>query len=411
MIFKLIKFTIIFFTLGGVGIYSFNKYQEIDEKIKVSRFRLIKDELGANILESSQFPPELTVLGESFKIDYTLSGILDDYIKKLLKRYRSDYSAIIVLDNDTGAILSAVGYEKKTHSFNNQIVFSGSHPSASLFKIITSASLLEGQEMVGETPFRYRGKKSTLYKYQLRPAKTRWDRRTSLKRAFATSNNVVFGKAAISNLTPDDIYQKALAFGFNRQLMKEIKLPRSKFNLPQGNYHLAELATGFNKETLISPVHGALLSSVVASDGILTYPRIVSRIYDVKNNEIFWPNNPIHQRVLKPQVSKDLKKMMKMTISRGTARGGFKNLNRFLKNNLSIGGKTGSITGGDPHGKRDWITVFARPKLNSLGKGISVCVMNINVKKWYVKSSFLAKKVIDYYYRKVSPLAQRVSKL
>ncbi|RLA64248.1 MAG: hypothetical protein DRQ88_05125 [Epsilonproteobacteria bacterium] len=407
---KLVKLTFIILLFFGLGFWTYNKYQEIDREIKIGRFKIIKDELSENIIGKGQFPKTLKILEEQFKVDYTLNFELDGYIRKLLKRYRSDYSAIIVLDNESGAILSAVGYEKKTHSFNNKIVFSGSHPSASLFKIITSASLLERPNIKDETSFRYRGKRSTLYKYQLRNRRTRWDRKTSLKRAFARSNNVVFGRAAINHLTSEGIYKKAIDFGFNSKLMEEIPLSISKFNRPKDNYHMAELATGFNKETLISPIHGALLSSVVANEGVLTYPRIVSRIYDIKKRETIWNNIPKVHRVLKAQVSRDLEEMMKMTIKGGTARGGFRNLNRFLKKNLFIGGKTGSITGGDPFGKRDWITVFARPKLKSLGKGISICVMNINVKKWYVKSSFLAKKVIDYYYRKISPLARRVTK-
>jgi len=406
---RIIKFFLVLITIVGLGFWSFTKYLDLSEKIKLSRFNLIKDELGQNIIGSNIYPQELSILDNKFKVEYTFSPELNSYIKKLLKRYRSDYSAIVVIDNETGGILSAVGYEKKTHSFNNSIVFSGTHPSASLFKIVTSASLLKSPNVDDKTSFRYRGRKSTLYKYQLSSKRTKWDRKTSLKQAFATSNNVVFGKAAINHLTPDDIYKMANAFGFNTRLMEEIALEQSKFNLPQGDYHLAELATGFNKETLISPIHGALLSLVVANEGIFTYPRMVSRIYDVKNKETIWLNSPRSHRVLDEDVSRDLREMMKMTVKRGTARGGFKNLSRFLKQNLNIGGKTGSITGGNPFGKRDWITIFAKPKLQGLGKGISVCVMNINVKKWYVKSSFLAKKVVDYYYRKVNPLARRVA--
>jgi membrane peptidoglycan carboxypeptidase len=407
---RVVKFFLVLISIIGLGFWSFTKYQDLNAKIHLSRLNLIKDELGLNIIESNNYPKELNLLDENFQVEYTFDLKLNEYIKKLLKRYRSDYSAIIVLDNETGAILSAVGYEKKNHSFNNNIIFSGTHPSASLFKIVTSASLLENPNIEDKTSFRYRGKRSTLYKYQLGPKRTRWDRRTSLKRAFATSNNVVFGKAAINNLTPEGIYKTANDFGFNSRLMEEIALPKSQFNLPQGNYHMAELATGFNKETLINPIHGALLSLVVANGGILTYPRLVSKIYDVENAKTIFLNNPRGRRVLKEDVSKDLKEMMKMTVKRGTARGGFRRLNSYLKKNLDIGAKTGSITGGDPHGKRDWITVFATPRLESGGKGISICVMNINVKKWYVKSSFLAKKVIDYYYRKVKPLARAVTK-
>jgi hypothetical protein len=70
-----------------------------------------------------------------------------------------------------------------------------------------------------------------------------------------------------------------------------------------------------------------------------------------------------------------------------------------LHKKLEIGAKTGSITGGFPFGKHEWITVFARPKAGKKGdKGISVAVLNINKEKWYVRSGYIAKKLIEYYY-------------
>jgi hypothetical protein len=71
---------------------------------------------------------------------------------------------------------------------------------------------------------------------------------------------------------------------------------------------------------------------------------------------------------------------------------------------LDIGGKTGSITGGTPFGKRDWFSAFAIPRDLERGKGISISVMNVNVKRWHVKSTMLAKNIIEYYYNTVKPV-------
>jgi len=66
--------------------------------------------------------------------------------------------------------------------------------------------------------------------------------------------------------------------------------------------------------------------------------------------------------------------------------------------NIDVAGKTGSITGGIPFGKRDWFVSYAKPNDKTGDNGISVCVMIVNVKKWYIKSTYLAKKIIQYYY-------------
>ncbi|MCY4524001.1 MAG: hypothetical protein OXB84_04610, partial [Halobacteriovoraceae bacterium] len=93
-----------------------------------------------------------------------------------------------------------------------------------------------------------------------------------------------------------------------------------------------------------------------------------------------------------------LKRMMKETLRRGTAKSIFRKIDAKLKKNLELGGKTGSITGGEPFGKRDWFIMYAIPKEGD-DLGISIAVMNINVKKWFVKSAHLALKVVEKYYQ------------
>ena len=87
---------------------------------------------------------------------------------------------------------------------------------------------------------------------------------------------------------------------------------------------------------------------------------------------------------------------MGLTVSRGTARGAFR---RWLRrnSNFTLGGKTGSITGGLPYGKRDWFVSYASPT-EKLEDGISICVMIVNVEKWYIKSTVFTREIIDYYY-------------
>ena len=104
------------------------------------------------------------------------------------------------------------------------------------------------------------------------------------------------------------------------------------------------------------------------------------------------------RRVISKEAAVQLSGMMKQTVKSGTARGAFRPWKMKRIKNIEVGGKTGSITGGIPYGKRDWFVSYARPKDLKSDKGISVCVMIVNVKKWYVKSTFLAKKIIQYYY-------------
>lgn len=221
--------------------------------------------------------------------------------------------------------------------------------------------------------------------------------------AFAKSNNVIFGKAAIKHSSPNDLVKTAEEWGFNTPLLSEVSTV-SKIKPTIDDYEFAELASGFNTTTVITPIHGAVLSSIVANNGILKNPKLVESIKTPNSEENLWELANVEKRVMTPVVSEELRHMMMATIEDGTARKQFRKMNRGFKDVLEIGGKTGSITGGKPFGKRDWFTAYAMPKDHSKGKGISVAVMNVNVKRWHVKSSFLAKNVIEYYFKNVKTI-------
>jgi cell division protein FtsI/penicillin-binding protein 2 len=399
---------------SGFGFYEswLTMKEENKKKDMISKRTLIKDNLNQVFeFQKKTFPTTIDIHENKVSLKYSMNKKLTGYIQKILKRYRSDYSTVIVIDNETGYILSAVGYERKNNNFNISMPFSSTHPSASLFKIVTTADLLEKSSLTKDTVFKFRGRGTTLYKYQLKDKKSRWQRHQSFARAFAYSNNVIFGKAAIKESSAERIFDMASDFGFNEKLMEEISLSKSKFDFPATDYSLAEKASGFNKETMISPIHAATLSSVIANDGVLKYPRFITEIIDEKTSKNIWSPQLKTKRVLEVGTARQMQDLMGLTVKIGTARGSFRRLNRTLKKNLIIGGKTGSITGGLPYGKRDWFTSYAMPKNSSLGKGISIAVMNINVKKWYVKSAYLAKNIIEYYYKRVYPLRENLTKL
>ena len=114
-----------------------------------------------------------------------------------------------------------------------------------------------------------------------------------------------------------------------------------------------------------------------------------------------WKPQFIAKRVISKTANEDLKEMMELTTKAGTARGAFRPWKLKRIPNIEIGGKTGSITGGLPYGKRDWFVSYAIPSDKKDDKGISVCVMIVNVKKWYIKSTYLAKNIIEHYYTKI----------
>lgn len=338
-----------------------------------------------------------------YKPNYTFNSELEEFIKKQLSLYRPDYTSVVVMDNETGHILAAVDYARSKNVFGRDLAFTTTHPAASIFKVITAADLLENTHIKTDTEFSFTGRSTTLYRHQLKePSNRRWIRSLDLYKAFATSNNVIFGRTAIENLTPAGLKRMAEKFGFNKRLLEGINLSPSVFTMAQDQYNLAELSSGLNTQTLMSPVHGALISSIVANGGVLRYPVVIKSLEGIQDKKVIFPPLKKDEVVLTPQSADDLRTLFMGTITQGTARSSFRR-SLYLLNKLEIGGKTGSLTGGEPFGKRDWFVSYAKSLEDKTDKGISICVMIVNQKKWYIKSPLLAKNIMEYYYSTLYP--------
>ena len=142
----------------------------------------VKAAISSSIFNAGSYAEKIKIRDTQFDVEYTHDPKMMKYLEKLLKRYRSDYSAIVVLDNNTGDIIAAAGYNKKEEELDTSLPFSTTHPSASLFKIVTSANLLAKDGVSPDTVFSVRGRGTTLYKYQLIDKVDRWTRWMSLEK-------------------------------------------------------------------------------------------------------------------------------------------------------------------------------------------------------------------------------------
>jgi hypothetical protein len=65
---------------------------------------------------------------------------------------------------------------------------------------------------------------------------------------------------------------------------------------------------------------------------------------------------------------------------------------------VEVGGKTGSLTGLEPRGKYDWFVGYAQHG----GQKIAISALTIHGKLWRVKSSYLARRAIEQYFKGVA---------
>ena len=71
-------------------------------------------------------------------------------------------------------------------------------------------------------------------------------------------------------------------FGFNQTIDFELEFPPSHLSIKDAPYNWAEIASGFNNSTTLSPLHGVLLAAAVVNHGELVEPTVIDRIYRCK---------------------------------------------------------------------------------------------------------------------------------
>lgn len=331
-------------------------------------------------------------------IDMNLQRFLLQKIERVkkLNRGKPRYLAIVALDPKSGKILSLAGYDQTNNSVSPCLT--NVYPAASVFKIITAAAAVEECGFNPYSKFKFNGGKYTLYKNQLKEKNNKYTNRISFKDSFAQSVNPVFGKIGSLYLGRQTIEKYADAFGFNKEIHFEFPLSQSHVSLSNEPYQWAEIASGFNRETLISPLHGALLSSAIVNNGKLPEPTIIEKISDSEGNILYNSHfqNSLNQ-IIKPETSKILRKLMATTISSGTGRKSFKGYRRDpILTKLNIGGKTGSIYN-KPHDVRfDWFVGYAEEKKGDMKLAIAVVVGH--EKYIGTKASNYAKMTIKRYF-------------
>ena len=336
--------------------------------------------------------------GRRYFIRTAIYPKLQKYILRTLKRSRTRQSAVVVMDPRDGRLLSMVNYDTNGHLAN--LCLQADFPAASLFKIVTAAAALESAGLTLDQSLYYRGSKHTLYKSQLKTKKDRWTTQTKFRKAFALSNNAVFGKIGIYDLGQSALIRYSDKFFFNHPIAFELPLAVSRVEVPADDFGLAEIATGFNKDTLISPLHAALLAAVAVNKGDMPTPRLVDSIRDEYNKIIYQAPGPAMTATVKRKTARDLKILMQDVVRYGTSRSAFRKLRRKKRfKNFDLGAKTGTINDRRDQFKYDWVTAFAVPPDGS--GSICVSVLGVHGKILGTRSTEMTRAIVDYYFSTV----------
>ena len=353
---------------------------------------------------SNSPPSEISVMHQEdrYRLETTIDNGLQEYMTDRLLSAKTPAVAFVAMHPTTGEVLSLVAHS--TLNDEGDICLDAGFPAASLFKIVSAAAAIEEHDYSAESRLSYNGKKHTLYKSQLKERKNRYTQYVTLKEAFAKSINPTFGKLGKNQLQKGSLSDFAARFGFNEIIAFELPVEPSGFYVGEDPYQWAEIASGFNRTTVISPVHGAMIAAAVLNGGKLIEPTIIKQMTD-ENNEIVYRANPhMIRQSISQKTSEELKKLMVETISRGTSRRTFRgHRHDRVLSKLVIGGKTGSIKNKTDDLLYDWFIGFGAEKNGH--RQLALAVLVVHGKLLRARAQEFARLAIQSYFRKPSGIS------
>jgi penicillin-binding protein A len=290
-----------------------------------------------------------------------------------------------------------VSYAYDKDDLEENLALKATFPSASVFKVVTAAAAIEKKQFSASTVIPFDGRNHTLYRNNVLKTKyTRWTRYITLREAFARSVNTVFAKIGAFSVGADVLSDYAGRFGFNRKISADVPFDMGSAPITDEPWALAESASGFTRDNTMSPLHGALIAATVVNEGRMMEPYIVESVHTTEGTPIYAADPSLAAVSVDPRTAMEVRSLMRETITHGTSHGSFRGFfKRAGFRDLDVGGKTGSLTGFKPRGKYDWFVGFAE----SGNQRIAVAALTVHKKLWRVKSSYLARRAFERFFK------------
>ena len=314
-----------------------------------------------------------------YRVEYSFDAELTRSILRVLKRGRVKRGHVIALDTRTGRVLAYVSTDPLAFPPER------SYPAASLVKVVTAAAALQHAPDRARQPCLYNGNR-----YRLTPSRVHRPKRgnkASLERALATSNNQCFAQLAVDTVGSEALLSSMKAFGW-----LDSPAPghaAGSVDLGENDYDLGRLGCGL-AGSRITPLHAVQLVATLVS-GEQVEPWWVDRIVDSEGHGLSLPMRDAPRRVISTENAEELRSMLVRTTTHGTARSAFRDSRGRPKlRDIKVAGKTGNLSGGDPHGRYEWFVGVA-PAAEPL---IAIAVLQLQSNLWWSKSSELAADVL-----------------
>jgi len=339
--------------------------------------------------------------GRSFLIETTLDIPLQEYLDSRISKAGAPMVSLVALDPMTGKVKALASWDRLPGQTNYALT--PAFPAASIFKMVTAAAAMEKGGLTPSSRIPFHGGSHTLYRGQLKMPEPNAPRKPTLTESFARSFNPVFGKLANRPVGPLILEQFAYRFGFNQAIRFELPVEPSQVSIPRDDvFGLAAIGSGFNRETTLSPLHGALMAAAVVNGGVMMEPTIVERVMVYQESQpganVYQSEPRVLRRSLSPQTAARMRRLMGATVTKGTGRRSFRRSSRDrVLRNLFLGGKTGSINDPSQRYRIDWFVGYGWDKNDGQALSLGVVVAH-DLQRRGISSRDLARDALKFYF-------------
>lgn len=181
-------------------------------------------------------------------------------------------------------------------------------------------------------------------------------------------------------------------FLFNKELPYDGYYRKSEFKLraSSDDSEIPQTAIG-QGDTLITPLHSAMIMSTIANGGVMMTPYMIDRIENCDGDLVKTFKPSTYGKIISSSDARLLKDLMLGVTSYGTAS------DAFADSSYTVAGKTGTAEFNENMDSHSWFVGFS----NVDDPDIVVCVIVENASSTGASAKYIARQMFDAYYYSV----------
>jgi cell division protein FtsI/penicillin-binding protein 2 len=324
--------------------------------------------------------------------DLTLDPIFQQAAMALLTRGQMHQGAVVLTEVQTGRVRA---WARVGSSRRRDVCVEAFAPSASVFKIITGAALVEQGVPLNEK-YCYSGGEHSVSRKDLEEDEERDKWCATVGMAMGRSVNTVFARLALRHVERHRLRATAQRFGYGIDVPFDVPVAPSTIEVPKDDLEYARMAAGFWHTTL-SPFQGANIALTIANGGEMVRQHIVERVVDEEGGVLYQRPNErqVIRRALDERTARAVARMMEETVQNGTSFQSFHDrAGRPFLPDLRVAGKTGTLTEKKTDTLYTWWVGFAPARQPE----VALSVLVVNRGEWRVKATHVAADMLRVFF-------------